>query len=155
MVTIEELINLTGRRALITGAAGHLGKVMAETLAELGADLVLVDREQSNLEGLAERLTKRWTVHVECQVCDLERQDQRAELIIQLLNSDKGLNIIINNAAFVGTSKLQGWSVPFAEQSADTWRRALEVNLTAVFDLCQRLTPLLKVAKGASIIIFN
>ena len=43
MTTLQELSNLNGRRALITGAAGALGRVFAETLGELGADLILVD----------------------------------------------------------------------------------------------------------------
>ena len=41
MTTIKELSNLKGRRALITGATGGLGRIMADTLAELGADLRL------------------------------------------------------------------------------------------------------------------
>lgn len=152
MNTIKELINLKGRRALITGAAGGLGKVMADTLAELGADLVLVDRPGSDFENLAETLTHRWGIKIQHRICDLEQQAQRTELIDWLKNGGKGLNILINNAAFVGTSELQGWAVPFEEQTVETWRRALEVNLTASFDLCQRLTPLLKGAEGASII---
>ena len=152
VITIKKLINLKGRRALITGAVGGLGKVMADTLAELGADLVLVDRLGSDFESLEETLTQRWGVKVEYRYCDLEQQNQRSELIEWLKNSGEPLNILINNAAFVGTSELQGWGVPFEEQTVDTWRRALEVNLTAVFDLCQGLTPLLKAAKGASII---
>jgi NAD(P)-dependent dehydrogenase (short-subunit alcohol dehydrogenase family) len=59
---------------------------------------------------------------------------------------------LVNNAALVGTSDLVGWAVPFEKQSIDTWRRAIEVNLTAVFDLCQGLTPLLNATKNASII---
>lgn len=43
MTTIKELMDLRGRRALITGAGGGLGRVMADTLAELGADLILVE----------------------------------------------------------------------------------------------------------------
>ncbi len=152
MSTIKELMNLTGRRALITGATGGLGKVMADTLAELGADLVLVDRPGSDFETLAATLIEKWGVNVEHYVCDLELQEQRAELIALLKKSDKGLNILINNAAFTGTSDLQGWAVPFEEQTIETWRRALEVNLTAIFDFCQGLTFLLKVAEGASII---
>jgi len=150
--TIKELMNLTGRRALITGATGGLGKVMADTLAELGADLVLVDRPGSDFETLCTTLTERWGVNVEHYFCDLELQEQRKELIVLLKSEGKGLNILINNAAFVGTSDLQGWAVPFEEQTVDTWRCALEVNLTAIFELCQGLTPLLKVADGASII---
>jgi NAD(P)-dependent dehydrogenase (short-subunit alcohol dehydrogenase family) len=73
--------------------------------------------------------------------------------LINWIKSDgQGLNILINNAAFVGTSDLKGWAVPFEQQTVETWRRALEVNLTAIFDLCQGLTPLLKEAKGANII---
>lgn len=152
MTTIRELLNLKGRRALITGATGSLGKVMADTLAELGADLVLVDRPGSDFQSITEGLTQRWGVSIQHRQCDLEHQEQRSELMDWLKKSGENLNILINNAAFVGTSELQGWAVPFEEQTVKAWRRALEVNLTAVFDLCQGLTPTLKVAEGASII---
>lgn len=152
MTTIKELMNLKGRRALITGATGGLGKVMADTLAELGADLILVDRPGSDFGSLNATLIERWDVQIKHYYCDLEQQVQRTELIDWLKNDGDGLNILINNAAFVGASELTGWAVPFEEQTLDTWRRALEVNLTAVFDLCQGLSPILKVAKGASII---
>jgi NAD(P)-dependent dehydrogenase (short-subunit alcohol dehydrogenase family) len=152
VTTIKELSNLKGRRALITGATGGLGRVMADTLAELGADLVLVDRPGSGFDSLSASLTERWRIKVECQVCDLEQQAQRTDLMNSLKISGQRLNILINNAAFVGTSDLQGWAVPFEQQTIETWRRALEVNLTAIFDLCQGLTPLLKAAEGASII---
>ena len=152
MTTLKDLSNLKGRRALITGATGGLGKVMADTLAELGADLILVDRPGSDFDSFTAALFERWGVKVEQHYCDLELQDQRTELTTWLKNSHQRLNILINNAAFVGTSDLQGWGVPFEEQTVETWRRALEVNLTAVFDLCQGLTPLLKAAEGASII---
>lgn len=152
MTTIRELSNLRGRRALITGATGGLGMVMADTLAELGADLVLVDRPGSDFDSLRASLTGRWDVNVECQFCDLEHQRRRAELLASLKGGGKGLNILINNAAFVGTSDIHGWSVPFEQQTVETWRRALEVNLTSIFALCQGLTPLIKEAQGASII---
>ncbi len=152
MSTIRELSNLRGRRALITGATGGLGVVMADTLAELGVDLVLIDRPGTDFETLSVTLTKRWGSKVEYYFCDLEFQEQRSELMDRLKGNGLGLNILINNAAFVGTSDLQGWGVPFEEQTVETWRRAMEVNLIAIFDLCQGFTPLLKLAKGASII---
>lgn len=150
--SIKELSNLQGRRALITGATGGLGKVIADTLAELGADLVLVDRPGSDFDRLSESLIKRWGVKIEIQICDLEQEVRRTELLTRLNDSCSGLNILINNAAFVGTSDIQGWSAPFEQQTVETWRRALEVNLTAIFHLSQGLTPLLKVAEGANII---
>ena len=152
MTTIKDLINLNGRRALITGATGGLGRVMASTLAELGADLILVDISESDIDSLSKNLTNNWGIKAESYFCDLEQQAQRTDLIEFIKASGKELNILINNAAFVGSSGLQGWSVPFEEQSIETWRRALEVNLTAIFDICQNLTPLMKNSEGASII---
>ena len=152
MSTIRELSNLSGRRALITGATGGLGRVFADTLAELGADLILVDLPGSNFQILNEDLIERWGVRVENYICDLEDQNQRTELIKKVKHSGLGLNILINNAAFAGTSNLTGWGVPFEKQSIDTWRRALEVNLTAVFDLSKGLFPLLRASKTGSIV---
>lgn len=151
MTTIKELSNMQGRRALITGAAGNLGRIMSETLAELGADLLMVDRAGSPFQKMATDLQTQWGVEVLFRECDLEQQSQRSELIRWIKDDERGLNVLVNNAAFVGTSDLQGWGVPFEDQSVETWRRALEVNLTAAFDLCQQLAPLLRSARGGSI----
>ena len=152
MATLRELSNLKGRQALITGAAGGLGQIFAETLAELGADLILVDLHGTNLEDLADRLIKGWGISVKNIYCDLENQNQRSALIKQVTNSKGDLDILVNNAALVGASDLEGWSVPFEDKSIDTWRRATEINLTAVFDLCQGLLHLMKNAMGANIV---
>lgn len=148
---LGSLSSLTGRKALLTGAAGNLGQVFAETLAELGADLVLVDRAGAELQPLADRLSTSYGIAVECYFCDLEDQAQRQVLVDTIVVGDR-LNVLINNAAFVGTSDLKGWGVRFEEQSVDTWRRAVEVNLTAAFHLCQGLVPLMSRSQGASII---
>ena len=151
-MTVQELMNLKGRRAMITGAAGGLGTVMAETLAELGADLILVDRPGTDFVSLVSSLETRWGVKVWSYHCDLEQNDQRMKLIESVQNDHELLNILINNAAFVGTSELPGWGTNFENQTVDTWRRALEVNLTAPFHLCQALAPLLKQSVGSNII---
>ena len=48
MKTIKQLMSMDGRTVLLTGATGGLGRYMAETVAELGGDLILVDRPGSN-----------------------------------------------------------------------------------------------------------
>ena len=52
MITLKELMNMSGRRVLITGATGGLGSIIADTLAELGANLLLVDQPSSDFEKL-------------------------------------------------------------------------------------------------------
>lgn len=145
-------MNLKNRNALITGAAGKLGLVLADTLAEQGASLILVDRPEANLTKTINSLKERWDVQIWHYYCDLEQNDQRIHLIEQIKQEHPNLSILVNNAAFVGSSDLPGWAVPFQEQSVDTWRRAIEVNLTAPFHLSQGVFPQLQNSSGATII---
>lgn len=144
-------MNMQGRRVLLTGAAGWLGRTISDVLAELGASLVLIDKNSESLSRATEEIKMRWAAEVESYQVDLEIQSERATLVNRLHDSGRDLHVIINNAAFVGASDLSGWAVPFEEQSLDTWRRALEVNLTAPFDLCQALLPLLRPGKSSII----
>jgi len=152
MSAIKHLINLEGRRALITGATGGLGHQMAVTLAELGADLILLDHPSSDYTQVLKSIEEISHASVELMDCDLEDGAARSNIIDILFKMPENLNILINNAAFVGTSNLEGWNTDFYEQSLDTWRRALEVNLTAVFDICKGLAVKLKNSGHASII---
>ena len=52
MSTIKELSNLNGRVSIITGASGHLGKTISETLAELGSNLILIDRPETDFSAM-------------------------------------------------------------------------------------------------------
>ena len=152
MNTLARLMNMQGRRALITGAAGKIGRVMTESLAELGADLVLVDRPGADYGSLTAETEARFGVKIQTLVCDLEQQSEREQLIAHIAAKTSGLDVLINNAAFVGTAQLQGWATGFEQQTVETWRRALEVNLTAAFDLVKGLAPLLRKGGHGSII---
>jgi NAD(P)-dependent dehydrogenase (short-subunit alcohol dehydrogenase family) len=152
MRTTAELMNMKGRRALITGAAGEIGRVIAKTFAELGFDVLLVDRPGSKLTTLCEELMSVWGVRSQSIECDLESQMHRDRLITLIIKENNFLDVMVNNAAFVGTSGLKGWTTDFEYQTVETWRRALEVNLTSAFDLTKGLVPLLKKNKRGSII---
>lgn len=152
MKPLSQLMDLRGRTALVTGAGGHIGRAISTTLAELGADLVLVDLPGPQLNAMPALLSAFSDIRVESHACNLERDEERADLINTCKARHQSLDILVNNAAFVGTSGLQGWVTPFLEQTVDTWRRAMDVNLTAGFDLCRSLTPELMRGRGASII---
>lgn len=150
MRDLKTLMDMTGRRALITGGAGHLGRTMGDSLAELGAEVLLVDVPGAPTQAVADDIAARWSVAVTALDCDLEDADARAALAAQV--APGGLSVLVNNAAFVGTSGLTGWAEPFERQSVETWRRAVEVNLTAGFHLCQLFAPALKAGPGGSVI---
>lgn len=149
MATLSTLTSLAGKTALVTGAAGHLGRTICETLAELGADLLLVDRAQAPLDDVAKALQTQWKCRSTALYCDLESESDRRRLIEEVAVNP--LHVLVNNAAFVGTSELQGWGTTFEKQTVDTWRRALEVNLTSVFDLCKGLAEALRQGNGSII----
>lgn len=152
MTTLLKLMNMHGHRVLITGATGYLGQVIAETLAEVGADLILVDRPCSNFLDLEEKLTKKWSVKIISLGCDLEDENERNSMIRAVKSDGAGLSCLINNAAFVGSSDLKGWIEPFERQTLETWRRAFEVNLTAAFHLAQAFAPELHSSSDGNII---
>jgi NAD(P)-dependent dehydrogenase (short-subunit alcohol dehydrogenase family) len=150
--SISDMMSLKGRRALITGANGHLGRVMAEVLASLGAHLILIDHYNTSFSELLLKLQKYSQSDIVTMKCDLGDENDRGVLINYLLENNLALNIIVNNAAFVGTSDLEGWNAPFHNQSLSSWRKAIEVNLTAPFHLVQGLQKLLENSAGANVI---
>ena len=152
MTTLSQLMDMRGHRALITGATGYLGQIMAETLAEVGADLILVDRPGSNFHDLEEKLIKKWCIEIISLACDLEDENDRNSMIQAVKSDGIGLSCLINNAAFVGSSDLKGWNEPFEKQTLQTWRRASEVNLTAAFHISQLFAPELRASTHGNII---
>ncbi|MFH1058078.1 MAG: SDR family oxidoreductase [Pseudomonadota bacterium] len=152
MKSLKELMDLQGRVALITGGAGHLGRAMAAALAELGAAVAILDRDAQACQSAAAELGHAHGVTTLGLACDLASEDQVRAAPGAVLESLGRLDILINCAAFVGTSKLEGWVEPFDQQSPATWRAALEVNLTAPFVLTQACAPALTASGHGSVI---
>ncbi len=152
MKTVKQLMDLTSRVGLITGGAGHLGYAMAEALAEAGADICLLDIDYNRCKKKAALLEKHFSVRAVPLKVDL-RDDAEIKHVPSFISRQFGrLDILINAAALVGTSDLKGWSVPFEEQSIDTWRLAMDVNLTSVFALTQVCASMLKKSGKGSVI---
>ena len=152
MTTFNKLLDMKGRLCLITGASGSIGSVLSETICELGADLIIVDKDLGKLNKLKKTLEKKWENNIYSYECDIEYETERKKLFRKINAKFSNLNCLVNNAAFTGSSKLKGWNEPLEKQSLETWRRAFEVNLTAAFHFCQLFFPLLKISKGSNII---
>ncbi|MBE3117645.1 MAG: SDR family oxidoreductase, partial [Candidatus Atribacteria bacterium] len=71
------------------------------------------------------------------------------------IKSFGGLDILIHCAAYVGTTPVPGWSVPFDQQTVAAWANALRVNLTAAFVLAQEAREALSASGHGSIILFS
>jgi NAD(P)-dependent dehydrogenase (short-subunit alcohol dehydrogenase family) len=152
MKSIIELSDMTGRVALVTGAAGHIGRAIVETVAELGADLILLDLDKNGLQAVAEQITRKYNAKVELVELDLADAAAINKIPTYIENSFSQLDILINNAAFVGSSGISGWVTRFEDQSVSTWKKAMDVNLTSAFALSQACVEFLKSSRQGVII---
>lgn len=152
-LSLRRLMDMRGRVVLITGGAGHVGRAAGEAFAELGADLVLLDLDEDGARRSAADLARRFGVDALPLVHDLERDGAAPAAVGEAAAWHGRLDVLVNAAALVGTSELPGWATAFEEQSVTTWRRALEVNLTAPFALAQAATPHLREAPAGGVVI--
>ena len=125
MPTIEELFDLTGRVAIVTGGSRGLGEEMAEGLAEAGATLMLCARRQEWLTPTVDRLRGRG-FSVEGVVCDVSKPSDVQIVVDRALAAYKQIDILVNNAGVT-------WGERPEDMPLDKWQKVIDVNLTGAF----------------------
>lgn len=152
MKSISKLMSLKNRVALVSGATGNIGRHICATLAEMGANLVITDLSEEKCSLLANDISAKYSNDAFGISADLSIEKEICSIPDIVRKRFEKIDILVNCAAFVGTSNLEGWTTDFLGQKSETWRAALEVNLTAPFVLAQACTPLMKRSKNAAIV---
>lgn len=155
MRSLTQMMSLDGRRALITGGAGHIGYAAAEALVELGAQVALLDIDPVACNARAESLGKRRPGRARALSCDLSDVAATRASIGRCLDALGGLNILVHAAAYVRTTRVPGWAVPFEQQTVDAWNAGLSVNLTSAFVLVQEARNALAASGRGSVIFIS
>lgn len=142
--------DLADKIAIVTGGLGNLGREICREFSNQGINLVVLDKIDEDREFFDELRRKR--VSVDYFKVDFGEKNHR-DIFFKIIQSNyKRIDIIVNNAAFVGTSDLPGWAVDFKDQSLQTWTEAIEVNLTTPFHLIQCLESNLRESENPVII---
>lgn len=128
---VLEQFRLDGKLALVTGGSRGLGRAMAQSLAEAGADLVLVGRDEPSLIQAQKELAPLGR-QVAILRGDLERPEGAEEVCRRVLDEHGHIHILINN---VGGRRE---NVPLLEQSVADWKRLLDLNLTSTL-VCTKM----------------
>jgi short-subunit dehydrogenase len=136
---------LTGMRAIVTGASSGIGREIAMELARNGAHVVAVARRKDRLEKLAQWAGGLVT-RMETVVGDITDPAVRQQAIDVAQSRLKGLDILINNAG-VGAIGL------FQDADPQRVRRLMEVNFFALVEMTRLALPLLK--QGRKPIVVN
>lgn len=132
------MFDLTGRKALVTGASGGIGEAIARQLHAQGATVGLHGTRVERLEALAADLGDRVLMFP----ADLSDRDAVSALGKKAEEQLEGVDILVNNAGITKDGL-------FVRMSDDAWDQVLEVNLTAVFRLTRELAhPMMKRRNG-------
>jgi 3-oxoacyl-[acyl-carrier protein] reductase len=124
------MFDLTGKRALVTGASGGIGGAIAKALHAQGAEVAISGTKLQALEHLATELGSR--VHV--LPCDLGDPVATEELVPRAEAAMGQLDILVNNAGITR----DGLAVRFSDED---WQKVIDVDLTAAFRLIRKALP--------------
>ena len=129
MHTLQELFNLDGKTALITGGSRGLGLQMAEALGEQGARLVITSRKQAELDQAVAHLKQRG-IEVLAVASDLSKESAVAPLVDAALKQLGHIDILINNAGAT-------WGAPAEDHPLEAWDKVMNLNVRSLFLLSQ------------------
>jgi short-subunit dehydrogenase len=136
--------SLSGRRVVITGAGRGLGRALAITMADKGADLVLLGRDQGRLRAVADAIRARTGGDASVVHCDLAQPDNVKEACRVVLAANPVVDVLINN----GASWLSGRITELAETEI---ANATATTVAGTILVTRGLLPGLRQSKAADI----
>jgi NAD(P)-dependent dehydrogenase (short-subunit alcohol dehydrogenase family) len=129
--TVMDLcFDIKGQTAIVTGASSGLGVAFAESLAEIGVNVVIAARRYEKLVKVAENLSSKYNVEVVPVKTDVSQEEQVIKMVKTAVENFGSLEILVNNAGIASLS-------PSVDMSLEEWKKVIDVNLTGVF-LCAR-----------------
>jgi 2-deoxy-D-gluconate 3-dehydrogenase len=143
--------NLSGRVALVAGAAGLLGREFTKALVQAGAKVALLDRDEAQVSALATELGG--ALGVGCDITDEASIDRAIATITARLGGR--IDVLVNSAAIdakfdpgADTSRF----TRFTQFPREQWEQSVNVNLTGLFLLTQRVCAVMEKTGEGSII---
>lgn len=142
---VQQLFDLTGKTALITGGSRGLGLQMAHALGEAGARIMLSSRKADDLEEATAELQAagidaRWIA------ADCGREEDTRRLATQTLERMGAIDILVNNA---GAS----WGAPAESHPVEAWDKVMNLNVRGYFILAQQVANAYMIPKRRGRII--
>src|SRR5665647_1438605 len=127
--TIQQLFDLKGKTALVTGGSRGLGLQLAHALGEAGARIMISARKAGELESAAAEL-KSAGIEASWIAADCAKEAEIHRLADETLQRMGAVDILVNNA---GAS----WGAPAEDHPLDAWIKVMNLNVTAMFVLSQ------------------
>ena len=139
--SLNKLLSLEDKSALVIGGSGLLGSEISFVLAELGANVTVASRDLKRNEKFVESLNKKHPNNHHALKIDLKNDKSIINLFKKYKDKNKSLDILVNS----------GWSGnknSFESISFDDWENDIDISLNSVFKTIKIFFPLLKRSKG-------
>jgi len=128
-MSVKQLLDLTGKIALVTGGSRGLGLQIAEALGEMGAKLAISARKPDELEEAREHLAKQ-RIEALPLACDISRPEAIEPMVSKLLERHGKVDVLVNNAGAT-------WGAPAEDHPLEAWQKLVNLNLTGTFLVTQ------------------
>jgi len=126
---VRDLLDLSGRVALVTGGSRGLGLQIAEALGEMGAKLALTARKKDELDAAVSHLRKS-KIEAAAFVCDLGKREAIPPVVDAILDKFGKVDVLVNNAGAT-------WGAPAEDHPLEAWDKLVNLNLTGAFVITQ------------------
>jgi gluconate 5-dehydrogenase len=138
--TVQQLFDLTGQVALVTGGSRGLGLQMAHALGEAGAKIMLSSRKAADLEAAAAALQAagidaRWIA------ADCGKEEDIRRLAAETMERMGPIDILVNNAGAT-------WGAPAEDHPVEAWDKVMNLNVRGYFILSQEVAKLSFIPRG-------
>ena len=138
--TVQQLFDLTGQVALVTGGSRGLGMQMAHALGEAGAKIMLSSRKSADLEEAAAELQAagidaRWIA------ADCGKEEDIRRLAAETMERMGPIDILVNNAGAT-------WGAPAEDHPVEAWDKVMNLNVRGYFILSQEVAKLSFIPRG-------
>lgn len=147
----KNMFNLTDRTAIITGAASGIGKELALTLANAGANIILIDIDYISLMKIESLIKGKFeNIEVYSYECDVSNEIQIENTFNSIAKKVKKIDICFSNAGITEPELFAGTNI--LEYDFKTWKKVLETNLDGTFLTCKAVSKFMIKQRFGSII---
>jgi NAD(P)-dependent dehydrogenase (short-subunit alcohol dehydrogenase family) len=136
---------LSGKAALVTGAANGIGRAITERLLAEGARVLALDLEAATVEAAATEMARSGG-EIEPVAGDISRREDVVRAIQRCVERFGGLDVLVANAGIADAQ-------PFLEIEEQSWRRIIDVNLTGTFFCIQEAARVMVPARKGAIVV--
>ena len=142
---VQQLFDLSGQVALVTGGSRGLGLQMAEALGEAGAKIMLTSRKAADLEEAAAHLSERG-IDARWIAADASDPVQIQKVVDETMQRLGRIDILVNNAGAT-------WGAPAEDHPLEAWDKVMNLNVRSVFLFAQAVAKASMIPRRAGRII--